>query len=196
LEFAFGAIGVGMKRVIISAICVTIIFVSLGSGCIEPPTEYNSYYYSIKIVGQLELNYTVYAPIAYEHGSNYSMRKILRNAWLVEGEGSFGDIWTDYGQALRIKSNSSIHLIAEYEDTGEYHPLSLSMLVRSIANETKEHWVYCNSTEHVEFEISITLRSRAGECCGEVRTEITEPEFQTISSEGWQKIITSYIVMG
>lgn len=142
------------------------------------------------------LNYTVYAPIAYEHGSNYSTKKILLNTRMIEGEGNFGDIWTYYGQALKIKSNDTIHLMAQYEDTGDYHPLSLSMLVGSIDNETKEHWIYCNSTEHGELEVSIEVSARAGECCAEVRTELTEPEFQSISNEGWQKIITSYTVFG
>ena len=182
-------------KIELSVICITIISVSLLSGCVNPPTESNYYYYSINIIAQQPFNYTVYAPIAYEYGSNFSMEEIVLFIQIIQGAGHFKITWTEYGPALEITSNDTIHLVSEYQDQDNYHPLDLSMVNRRIDNDIKEHWLFCDADEQGELEVNITLRAEAGECCGEVRTEETKPEFQTISCDGWQKITTLYTIL-
>lgn len=185
-----------MKKTVLFAICVSIISSNLMSGCFDSPTENNSYYYSIKIVAQKPLNYTIYAPIAHESGSNNSMEKIVSYIRISQGAGEFEVAWTEFGPALKIESNDTINLIAEYEDKDDYKPYCLSMLCQGIDDEIKEHWIFCNSTEQGVLDVSLKLRAEAGECCGEVREEQTEPGFQTISCDGWQKIKILYTVIG
>lgn len=192
--FPFGKIGVGMKRAVISAVCVTIILAILESGCIAPPDETNSYYYSIKIVAHEPLDYTIYAPFAYKYGSDNIMGKILSNARIIEGTGKISEIQTDNGLALKIDSNNTIYIAAEYQDTDDYHPLCLSMRSKKITNVTMEHWIFCEASQQTEFDVNITLKAMAGTCCGEVRTEQTNPRFQRISSVGWQEITTLFTV--
>lgn len=185
-----------MNRALLPGVCVTIILTSLLSGCFDPGDgENNRYYYSIKILAQQPFNFTIYAPIAYELGSDYSTEKIASYLRVTHGTGQFEIIWTEHGSALKIESNNTIYLVSEFQDTDEYHPLGLSMRSNIRSNDTKEHWVFSNSTEQGELEVSITLRAEAGECCGEVRTEQTEPEFQTVTGDGWQKIIILYTVL-
>jgi hypothetical protein len=194
--FPFGKIGVGMNRAVLSVVCVTIILAIYGSGCIAPPDETNSYSYSIKIVAHQPLDYTIYAPFAYKYGSDNIMGKILLNARIIEGAGDISEIQTEYGLALKIDSNNTIYLTAEYQDTDDYHPLCLSMRSKKITNVTMEHWIFCEAGQQTEFDVNITLEARAGTCCGEVRTEQTKPGLQTISGVGWQKITTLFTVLG
>lgn len=193
--FPFGKIGVGMNRAVLFVVCVTIILAILGSGCIAPPVETNSYQYSIKIVAHQPLDYTIYAPFAYNYDSDDIMRNILLNARIIEGEGKISEIMTERGPALKIDSNNTIYLISEYQNTDEYHPLCLSMRSNEISSVTMEHWIFCEASQQIEFDVNITLEARAGTCCAEVRTEQTKPGLQTISSVGWQKITTLYTVL-
>ncbi len=173
-----------------------VILTSLGSGCFQPPEPAsNSYLYSINIEANRSFNFTVYAPFVNEYGSNQSIEAIFSNIMAVEGSVCYNIIETEYGLALKIESKDTLQLRSNYRDPGEYQPLSLSMQSGNTGNEIKEHWIFCDGNEQGELRVSIVLEARAGECCSEFRTEVTEPQFQTISTDGWQKITTLFTIL-
>ena len=180
-----------MRKTIISGIILVNVLILMLSGCISfsDNEEENRYYYEIKITVDHSFNYTVYAPYISENGRSKLIENIESNLKIKQGTGKFEINWTEYGPALKIESNESIHLVLEYKDRGEYHRLSLSMRNETIDDNLEENWIYCEGIESGDLEIFLNLTCIAGECCGEMKKEKTLPEHQMISTDGWQKII-------
>jgi hypothetical protein len=176
-----------MKKIGLALICILLLSCLLGSGCITPEPEVNRYLYSVDIKASHTGNYVVFVPIAYDSHNIESLNKVMSNLQITEGTADFESITTDYGPALKIESSGTFHIYAEISDKDQYIPMFLSMPSGESSQEI-EQWIYCDSKEYMELEISIILTCEAGECCGEKRTEETEPMMQTITNSGWQKI--------
>ena len=183
-----------MRKIIISGIILFNLVILMIGGCIfVEDEEEHQYHFEIKIIVDSQFNYTIYAPIVYESGSTSMMEKIESKLKVKQGSGDFEIISTEYGPALKIESNHKIHLVSDYQHSGDYHRLNLSMHKGTINENLDEHWIFCDADELGEFEVYISQTCEAGECCGEIITEKTQPENQIISTNGWQLInIESY----
>jgi hypothetical protein len=184
-----------MRKIIMSGIILVNVLILMLSGCISFSDNYeeNRYYYEIRITVDKSFNYTVYAPFTSENGQSKLIENIESNLKIKEGTGKFEINWTEYGPALKIESNESIYVVSEYMEGGKYHRLSLSMLnetQETVGDNLEENWIFCEGIESGDLEISLKLTCEAGECCGEMKEETTLPEYQIISTKGWQKIIT------
>lgn len=182
-----------MGKTILSGVIIILLLTLSGCITFSDGDEENRYYYEIRIIADQSFNYTVYAPFISESGQAKLMENMKSNLKIEQGTGKFEFNLTKHGPALKIEASDSIYIVSEYDDKGEYRRLSLSM--RNETNETvddnlEENWIYCEGLESGNLEISIELTSEAGECCGERNRERTSPEYQIISTTGWQTIIT------
>jgi hypothetical protein len=184
-----------MRKTILTGIVIICVIILMLCGCIafSDSDEKNQYLYEIRITMDHPFNYTVYAPFIADNGQAKLMENMKSNLRIKHGNGKFEINWTEHGPALKIEASDSIYIASEYEDGGEYRRLSLSMYNEN--NETaddnlEENWIYCEGIESGNLEISIELTSEAGECCGERNKERTSPEYQMISTTGWQIINT------
>ena len=134
-----------MRKFMVAGIILFNLLTMMLSGCIfEGDEGEHQYYYEIKITMDKPMNFTIYAPIAHEDGSNEMMDKIVSKLKVKQGSGTSEIIHTEHGPALKIESNGSIHLVSDFDDTGDYHRTYLSMNKGTIIEDIEELWIYCD----------------------------------------------------
>jgi hypothetical protein len=113
------------KRIFIILICISISLIILSLVFIysEKGTETINDEYKVTILSNgLNETYVVYVPIVIN--KNDEVAKIMENLKIIDGNGNFEIIETEYGKTLKIEGNQNLSLIAKYGKTKNYvdHP--------------------------------------------------------------------------
>lgn len=148
--------------------------------------------YALEINPTNSNEYQIFVPIGINPSKKIALIKndFYSNLKVEKGSATFSIGNSKYGSALKIKANGPI-IIQSIKKGGDDLDLLLSMDADKPDWNVygyRKHWIFFKSSDCENLDIKISLRNDARFNEGG-RSEITYPEFQTIT-KGWGQITT------